>query len=266
MEQELPDGSAATYNAYRPGYPRELFADIGLTCGLNPQSRILEVGMGAGLATAGLLTLGSEIIGIEPGAHLLHHARTYLGANARISYVVGKFEEVRSTQTFDAIAAFTSFHWLDPSKKFSQVESLLRDDGYLILVWNSFFYDYSAGAKDLHLIYRQYMATPFADDTICSEVNKAMLLKSLGREREIYNNDGLCPILLKRYFSDRSYSPTEYTLFLRTFPKVFGLERRIRTRFFNQIRDTLAPHGGIQIKVMSTLLVCRKLRAFCSDF
>jgi ubiquinone/menaquinone biosynthesis C-methylase UbiE len=69
---------AATYDAQRSGYPEALFDDLLEMARLEPGHRVLEVGCGTGLATAGFAARGLHVVAIDPGAALLDVARPKL--------------------------------------------------------------------------------------------------------------------------------------------------------------------------------------------
>jgi hypothetical protein len=47
--------------------------------------------------------------------------------------VTSSFETYASDGRFDAILAFSAFHWIDPSERYRKAASLLRDSGFLIV-------------------------------------------------------------------------------------------------------------------------------------
>src|SRR5215204_2198587 len=62
------DTGAELYERARPGYPRQLFADLAMSTGLRAAgARVLEVGAGTGQATRGLLECGWSVVALEPG-------------------------------------------------------------------------------------------------------------------------------------------------------------------------------------------------------
>ncbi|MFD5246804.1 class I SAM-dependent methyltransferase [Amycolatopsis sp. NPDC058340] len=63
------------YDRVRPGYPDELFADLGAITGIGKTSSVLEIGCGTGQATRSLAALGCSVTAIEPGADMATLAR-----------------------------------------------------------------------------------------------------------------------------------------------------------------------------------------------
>src|SRR5690606_23872255 len=54
------------YVAARPPYPRQLFAFLRDVVGVRQGARVLDVGAGTGLSSAGLLEHGYEVLAVEP--------------------------------------------------------------------------------------------------------------------------------------------------------------------------------------------------------
>jgi SAM-dependent methyltransferase len=110
--RETFDTAAELYDTARPRYTAELFADLARHTGLRPGFRALEIGVGTGQATTGLLDLGADVLGIELGPALASHARDLLGERAEI--VNGDFDNWEpEAGAFDLVLTATSWHWLD---------------------------------------------------------------------------------------------------------------------------------------------------------
>ena len=120
------------YDRARPGYPSEVFDDLAVLAGLPESARILEIGCGTGKATAELAARGFRITCIELGAELAALAQRKLPA---VAVIHGDFETWRpSAAAFDAVVAFTAFHWIDPSVRYEKAASLLHAGGVLAVV------------------------------------------------------------------------------------------------------------------------------------
>ena len=62
------DRAAELYDRARPVAPPEVFDDLVSLCGLEPGSRLLEIGCGTGQATLPLAERGFAVTAIELGA------------------------------------------------------------------------------------------------------------------------------------------------------------------------------------------------------
>lgn len=131
----LFDTAAQQYLAGRPGYPDVVYATLVDRCGLSPQTRVLEIGAGAGQATLPLLALGARVTAVEPGAGLAAQLTTRT-AGQNLDVIVSRFETVElPAQGFDLIVSATAFHWVDPAVGYPKCAQLLRPGGWLALWW-----------------------------------------------------------------------------------------------------------------------------------
>lgn len=129
------DRAAGTYDA-RPGYPNEVYALLADVCGLRPGADVLEIGPGAGQATARLAEAGAHIVAIEPGPALAEVLRRRVPEDA-VTVLVSAFEDVELPEaSFDLVTAATAFHWIDPDVGAARAGRLLRDGGWLALWWS----------------------------------------------------------------------------------------------------------------------------------
>jgi len=128
------DEVAELYHAVRPRYPSELFDRIRALPGVAPGSRLLELGMGTGIATGVLLDTGFDVTGIEPGTSLAAVAREHLGHHSRFRVIETRFEDWKNTDDpFDIVFSATAFHWLDRRTRVRRAAACLRDGGYLAI-------------------------------------------------------------------------------------------------------------------------------------
>ena len=128
------DEDAELYDRARPGYPGPLFDDLAELTGIGPGSRVVEIGPGTGQATLPLARRGVQVTAIELGPSLADRLR----ANAvglPVDLIVGAFEDWQpSVDSFDAVVAFTAWHWLTPGVRTSKAYGALRPGGALATV------------------------------------------------------------------------------------------------------------------------------------
>lgn len=129
------DDAAELYDRARPGYPDALYDDLFALSGLRAGDRVLEIGPGTGKATVPLAQRGLDVTGVELGGALAAVAQRNLEAypSARVLHAdVESWALERAG--FDAVVAFTAFHWLDPQTKYQRCAQLLRAGGSLAVV------------------------------------------------------------------------------------------------------------------------------------
>jgi len=123
---------AEQYDRARPEYPAAVFDDLAQLAALEPGSRVLEIGPGSGKATTELVRRGYAVTGVELSPELAAVAARNV-PDAEI--VVADFESWQPSEAgFDAIVAFTAFHWIAPELRYAKPARLLRPDGALAVV------------------------------------------------------------------------------------------------------------------------------------
>jgi SAM-dependent methyltransferase len=125
--EEVPE----LYDRARPTYPPALFDDLVALARLPRRARLLEIGPGTGKATRALAERGFEITAVELGEGLAAFARGRLAEFPHVEVVRAPFETWETEARFDAVVAFTAFHWIDPEVRYEKPARLLREGGAL---------------------------------------------------------------------------------------------------------------------------------------
>lgn len=119
---------AGEYHRYRPGYPRELVADL---VALRPAS-VLDIGCGTGKAALLLAASGLRVFGVEVDPRMAEVARAH-----GLDVEVGSFEQWDGRgRTFDLITCAQAWHWVDPAAGIPKAARLLAPGGTVALFWN----------------------------------------------------------------------------------------------------------------------------------
>jgi protein-L-isoaspartate O-methyltransferase len=252
------DASAGDYDLSRPGYPASLFKDLKRECGIDKRSRLLEIGVGNGIATTQLAKLGGSIVAIEPGVHLADMAKARLQKQKNVEVVTTTFEDFRSPAKFNAILAFTAFHWLDKDSKYQRIADLLEDSGYLVLVWNSFFQSDSPAMVEINKAHQEFLPTLYQAESTAATVNQGVLAKLNGREQEVISSPLFYTVLLRRYLTVYKYDAETYPKLLKTFPNIGSAGEETCSRFLERVAEVVRQHGEISVPVLTTMLVCAK--------
>ena len=99
---------------------------------------MLEIGAGSGLATAELLSRGSEVVALEPGLQL---AALIDNAGSGVEVLPSRLEDAELADAdFDSVVAATAMHWVDLSVGLPKIHRTLRPGGWLA-VWRNVFGD-----------------------------------------------------------------------------------------------------------------------------
>jgi SAM-dependent methyltransferase len=123
---------AEPYDRARPTYPAAVFDQLADLARLEPGSRVLEIGPGTGKATGELVRRGYAVTGVELSSELAAIARRNV-PQAEID--VADFETWEPREAgFDAVVAFSAFHWIAPELRYAKPAQLLRPGGALGVV------------------------------------------------------------------------------------------------------------------------------------
>lgn len=126
-ERDMFDDVAAEYDAVRPTYPDELFADLAAVVG-GPGQPVLEIGCGSGQATRGLLGCQWKVVALDPGAELIALGMARL--KGAVDFRVARFEEFTpEPAAFRLVASAQAWHWVDPYVGFPKVREALQAGG-----------------------------------------------------------------------------------------------------------------------------------------
>ena len=151
---------AEAYDAVRPGYPESL---VELACalgGLEPGSRVLEIGCGTGKLTEALVERGLLVDAVDPGPNMIALARKRTGHSDAVAFHVGRFEDVAlPEEAFAAAFSATAFHWVDPSVGWAKAARALRPGGLLALLMHIGYHEDEtvAASEALRKVLKQHL-------------------------------------------------------------------------------------------------------------
>jgi SAM-dependent methyltransferase len=127
------DRGASDYHRLRPRYPETLFDDIVELAELPVEATAIEIGAGTGIATGPLTDRGMTVTAIEPAPAMAAVGQAASGEEVR--WIVDRFEDWEPDEQVDLVAAFNSWHWLEPELSRARVADTLRPGGAVALVW-----------------------------------------------------------------------------------------------------------------------------------
>jgi SAM-dependent methyltransferase len=125
---------AAKYERHRPGYPEEALRWATEQLGLDPGARVLDIGAGTGKLTRRLVSLGYDVVAVEPGAPMLDELRAAV-PEAEAREASAESIPVRD-ETVDAAFAGQAYHWFDRERALPELQRVIKPGGGLVLLWN----------------------------------------------------------------------------------------------------------------------------------
>ncbi len=237
------DGVAELYDRARPGYPPEVFDDLRLA----PGSRVVEIGCGTGQATVPLAERGYEIVCVELGERLARLAAEKLARFENVRVVNGAFETWEpDAAEFDAVVAFTSFHWLPPDARYTKPAAILREGGTLAVVDGRHVLPPGGDAFFVEVQADYEAAVPDDPATDGGAPGPPELVAGL--DDEIEGSGLFRHIEERRYLWDVEFTADEYVALIGTFSGHLALDPAVGDRLLERIhaRIEARPSGRVR--------------------
>lgn len=125
------------YVKYRPHYPPAVLELFRAEMGLTPDSIVADIGAGTGISSELFLKNGNTVYGVEPNAKMREAAERYLQEFQKFHSVDGTAEATGlADDLVDVVVAGQAFHWFDPVGAKREFRRILKDGGYVALMWN----------------------------------------------------------------------------------------------------------------------------------
>jgi SAM-dependent methyltransferase len=125
------------YVKYRPGYPKEILQVFRDAMNLTENSVIADIGSGTGISSRVFLENGNPVFGVEPNAAMRRAAEYFLRDFPQFKSVDGTAEDTGLPDaSVDFVIAAQAFHWFDAEKTRREFKRILRDGGFVALIWN----------------------------------------------------------------------------------------------------------------------------------
>jgi ubiquinone/menaquinone biosynthesis C-methylase UbiE len=129
------DELASSYDRGRSGYSNSVYDEL-IAFGARPESHVLDVGCGTGLASAPLLAAGFAVTGVDLSESMLEKARERM-PDAR--WIEGDACALPFAQrTFDVAISAQTFHWLDRVRALAEMTRVLAPGGVVGIWWKNF--------------------------------------------------------------------------------------------------------------------------------
>jgi SAM-dependent methyltransferase len=247
------DAVAEQYDAARPAYPGAVFDDLVSLTRIPAAGRILEMGCGPGKATLPLARRGYRITCIELGENLAELARLRLAEFPLVEIVNAEFEAWDpADERFDAVAAFSSFHWLDPATRYELCASRLRSGGALAVVQNRHVRKEDGDPFWVEVQEDYDAVVPSEDDA------PPPFAHEVGDLSEEIAASGLFEqAVVRRHAWDVTYSADELLAVIGTYSPMLTLDPGLRDELFDRMRRRIEarPRRTVTKTYLATLNV-----------
>jgi SAM-dependent methyltransferase len=249
------EGAAELYAHGRPRYPDFVIDDVVDLAGFGPGSRIVEIGCGTGQATIGLAERGVDVTCVELGQQLAKAARRELASYPHVRVVNADFEHWQAdTASYDGVAAFLAFHWVDPGRRYSLAARLLRPDGALAVA--SVHHVMPPGADPFYFeVQEDYRAVGMAGDEPPPPPEEIVYL-----EGEIEASGFFGPVAVRRREWEVISTAAEHIALIGTYSPHLLLPEDQRLELFDRIRRRIEarPGGTVRKSMLAVVQVARR--------
>ena len=185
------------YARFRPTYPLAVIEVLKNECGLAPNSVVADIASGTGIFTRLLLENGIRALGVEPNAEMRRAGEEYLANYPKFTSVTGTAENTGlSDQSVDLVTAAQAAHWFDREKALREFQRILKQAGYLALLWNDRRLDATAFDREYERMLVNY-GTDYAD------------VKRLDNETGKFFGTFKCELRVLQNFQDFDYAAFE---------------------------------------------------------
>lgn len=238
--EEVP----ALYDRVRPAYPAGVLDNLVALAKLPDDGRIVEIGCGTGQATLPLGERGFEMICVELGAGLAAVARRKLAPFPKVQIVNALFETWEpNAGAFDAVVAFTAFHWIDPEVRYSKAARLLREGGALAVVATQHVLT-EDGDRFFADVQEDYEAVePSADNRPPPHPDEVRDLSD-----EIDASGRFRNVAVRRHLWDVTYTTNEYIDLLDTYSGHRAMDDGARALLYDRIRRRIETRPEQQVR------------------
>lgn len=125
------------YVKYRPSYPPEVLRLFRDEMNLTRQSIIADIGSGTGISSNIFLENGNFVYGIEPNDAMREASDKFLQHFPNFQSINATAENTTLTEnSVDFIVAAQAFHWFDSAKCLPEFRRIIRNQGFIALIWN----------------------------------------------------------------------------------------------------------------------------------
>lgn len=239
----------ADYDKYRLNYPDQVYKTILKYCPLSPTDKILEIGIGSGLATKQFARLGNKITAIDLSPELIKIARKKLkNSNSTIKFIARPYENAKLPENyFRLVYAGQAFHWIDPDIRLKKTHKLLTENGCLAVFWNMHNYKKPGTGKDTKKLFIRYGLKPVKkhnSNDVFNDLKKSKLFENF-KYLEI-------PWVLKVSKKDR-------VNLVMTYSQVLNMPYEKRRQFKKDLEDSLKKFKNqLNVQIITKLAMVTK--------
>lgn len=249
---------ASAYKIGRPTYPQKLVNRAVELAQLPQEAVILEIGCGPGTATNVFAEVGFSMVCLEPSQAFCQLAEQSCAKYPNVKIINTAFEEWElELEQFDAVLAANSFHWVSADIKYQKAAAAIKENGSIILLWNT---PPQPKSEILQLLNEVYQTrAPFLAHSEDIKTHQ----ENIGKFGEELVESGLFKNLVSEEFmTEVDYNTDNYLALLNSLSPYIALEAHKRDSLFASLRETLENNcpQSIPTSYLSVVQVAQKMK------
>jgi SAM-dependent methyltransferase len=251
---------AEAYNRVRPRYPQANIDRVIELANLSTKAAILELGCGPGIATLPFAQLGFSLLSLEPNLEACEFAKANCETYENVEIQNISFEEWQvQSDRFEAVLAATSWHWIPPEVSYAKAWTALKENGSLILLWNT----------PPQLSYEVYQRLDWVYQSLAPEIPSYVRYESMETQiehfanfgQDILNSGKFTNLVYDKLICNVIYSVDDYLALLSTLSAYIRLEPETRDRLLTSLGVELEKTCGdrLELSYISAFHVAQKI-------
>lgn len=252
---------ANAYNQVRPRYPQPLINRAVELAQLPERAIILEIGCGPGIATGEFAQLGFSMVCLEPSQDACQLARRNCATYPNVEIINTTFEEWElESNKFNAVLAATSLHWVSPEIRYQKSAEALRENGSLILLWNTPPHPNDEICHQLDEVYQIH--APSIPKSVRYQARETHRANFVEIGKNIIDSGLFENLVSEQLVCETRYSINDYLALLSTMSPYIKLESQQRASLFAELRKVLERHctGSLETSYLSALQIAQVKR------
>jgi len=172
-------GRGEVYRKFRSGYSEKVIDLLLAYTGLSPiKDTVADIGAGTGIFSKQLANRGYSVIAVEPNDDMRTNGREYTVDKDNIKWRNGCAENSGlENKSVDWVTMASSFHWTKPERSLPEFYRILKDGGYVTLLWNPLVKDGDVIQEKIESIIQRNVSG-FSRDFRNGENSREILLSS----------------------------------------------------------------------------------------
>ena len=239
------DTVASKYEKMRPGYVPELYERLFVYAPIGPESNVVEVGSGAGQATAPVLRTGCRLTAVEYGEKFAALLKEKFAAYPSFSVINGRFEETEfEPDSCDLVFSASAFHWIPEQAGYEKAYAMLKKGGAFARFANHPQQDKGRPelTEAIQALYDEYYYTYHKDKKRdLREFNE----ETAKEQAMIAAKYGFRDIQYATFRRERNFTAKEYVELLGTYSDHIAMDEAVRNEFYARIEQAINDFGGL---------------------